>query len=82
MYLDKDIHGLAHISEMMEMYPDRNINDLVRIDEEYDWKILSIEAREHRMGLVLIDKKAKAVEIISQEKAKKNAEKEGAAETE
>ena len=82
VYLDKDIHGLAHISEMMEMYPDRNINDLVRIDEEYDWKILSIEAREHRMGLVLIDKKAKAVEIISQEKAKKNAEKEGAAETE
>lgn len=73
VYLDKDIHGLAHISEMSEMYPGKGINDLIRIGEEYDWKILSIEPRDHRMGLVLMDK-----EHLEKEKgkeAKKTAKK-------
>jgi len=58
VYLDKDIHGLAHISEMSEMYPGKNIDELIKVGEKYDWKILSIEPREHRMGLVLTDKKS------------------------
>jgi len=58
VYLDKDIHGLAHISEMSENFPGKNINDLVKVGEEYIWEILSIEPKEHRMGLVLAkDKK-------------------------
>jgi len=57
VYLDKDIHGLAHISEMSEAYPGRTLDELVRIGETYFWKILSIEPKEHRMGLVLADKK-------------------------
>lgn len=58
VYLDKDIHGLAHISEMSEMFPGKSIDELVKAGEEYDWKILSIEPKEHRMGLALIDKKS------------------------
>lgn len=82
VYLDSDIHGLAHISEMMEMYPDRNINDLIRVDEEYDWKILSIEAREHRMGLVLIEKKADAKKAMKKEKKEQNSTPKEESETE
>jgi small subunit ribosomal protein S1 len=48
--LDHDIHGLAHISELSQ---DR-INDpseVVKIGEEYKFKILSIEPDDHRLGL-------------------------------
>jgi small subunit ribosomal protein S1 len=57
VYLDKDIHGLAHISEMSEMYPGKNIDELIKVGEKYNWKILSIEPKDHRMGLVLVNKK-------------------------
>jgi len=53
VYLDKDIHGLAHVSEMSEMFPGKNIADIIKVGQEYDWKILSIEPKEHRMGLSL-----------------------------
>lgn len=56
VYLDRDIHGLAHISEMSELYPGKNINDLIKVGEDYSWKILSIEPKDHRMGLVLMTK--------------------------
>jgi small subunit ribosomal protein S1 len=59
VYLDKDIHGLAHVSEMAELYPGKNLDELIKMGETYDWKILSIEPKEHRMGLVLADKKSK-----------------------
>ena len=59
VYLDKDIHGLAHISEMSEAYPGRTLEELLKTGEEYAWKILSIEPKSHRMGLVLADKKDK-----------------------
>ena len=48
--LDSDIHGLAHISELSNdkiESPEQAVN----IGEEYDFKILSIDASEHRMGL-------------------------------
>lgn len=59
VYLNNDIHGLAHISEMSEMYPGKNVDDLIKAGQEYTWKILSIEPKEHRMGLVLIADSAK-----------------------
>lgn len=82
VYLDRDIHGLAHISEMSEAYPGKNIDELIRSSESYSWKILSIEPREHRMGLVLAKKsdkptKAEKEETIEEDKSdeKKNSEK-------
>ncbi|KKP80193.1 MAG: hypothetical protein A2271_03845 [Candidatus Moranbacteria bacterium RIFOXYA12_FULL_35_19] len=59
VYLDKDIHGLAHISEMSEMYPGKSLNELIKVGEKYNWEILSIEPKEHRMGLVLAKDKKK-----------------------
>lgn len=77
VYLDKDIHGLAHVSEMSELYPGKNIDELIKAGEDYDWKILSIESKEHRMGLALADKKsAKKEKSIKEEEPEKSANKE------
>lgn len=48
--LDKDIHGLAHISELS----DKRINnpsEVVKEGEKLKFKILSIEPENHRLGL-------------------------------
>jgi small subunit ribosomal protein S1 len=50
--LDKDIHGLAHISELS----DHIINspeDVVAIGGEYDFTIINLESKDHRLGLSL-----------------------------
>ncbi len=59
VYLDKDIHGLAHVSEFREVYPDKKMEEFLTAGEEYDWKILSIEPKEHRMGLMLVKEEKK-----------------------
>ncbi len=54
VYLDKDIHGLAHVSEFQEAFPKRKLEETVEANKEYAWKVLSIESKSHRMGLVLV----------------------------
>ncbi len=66
VYLDSDIHGLAHISEFQESFPGKKLEDKMVAGEEYMWKVISIESKSHRMGLVLVDEK--------KEKAKKEKE--------
>ncbi len=56
VYLDSDIHGLAHVSEFREVYPDKKMEDVLKAGETYDWKIISIEPKEHRMGLIIVKK--------------------------
>ncbi|PID51878.1 MAG: 30S ribosomal protein S1 [Candidatus Moraniibacteriota bacterium] len=68
VYLDNDIHGLAHVSEFQEMYPGKKLEDKIESKKEYMWKILSIEPKEHRMGLVLIDEK-KSKELESKDES-------------
>ena len=70
VYLDKDIHGLAHISEMSEAYPGKNLDELIKVGDKYDWKILSIEPKDHRMGLVLQKKTEKKVKKEKDEEKK------------
>ncbi|MDI6777774.1 MAG: S1 RNA-binding domain-containing protein [Patescibacteria group bacterium] len=53
VYLDDDIHGLAHVSELLEKFPGKNIEEIIETGKTYKWKILSIESKEHRMGLGL-----------------------------
>lgn len=60
VYLDKDIHGLAHIGEILNAHPGKNINDLIKAGEDYNWKILSIESQSHRMGLALVNSASSA----------------------
>lgn len=52
VYLDKDIHGLAHVSEFQDVYPGRKIEEVFKEGETYTWSILSIEPKSHRMGLL------------------------------
>ncbi len=73
--LDKDIHGLAHISELSN----ENITDLKKfatIGDELEFKILSIEPKDHRLGLsikALKEKKSPKKKEEKKEKAKKSA---------
>lgn len=48
--LDKDIHGLAHISELSSKKIS-SPKEVVDIGKEYKFKILSIEPEDHRLGL-------------------------------
>ncbi len=45
--LDKDIHGLAHISKLEE----ESGIELLKVGEIYEFDIISIEPSEHRLGL-------------------------------
>lgn len=76
VYLDSDIHGLAHISEFLSKYPRKNIEDIITIGDEYSWQIMSLEPNEHRMGLKLVDPSARqASKKASAEKEEKAEEK-------
>jgi len=57
VYLDKDIHGLAHVSEFQEAFPGKKLDDTISPGTTYKWKVLSIEPKGHRMGLLLVDGK-------------------------
>lgn len=48
--LDKDIQGLAHIMELSHE-PVKAAEDVVKVGEEQEFKIISIEPAEHRLGL-------------------------------
>ena len=57
--LDKDIHGLAHISELGDI---NHPEELMEENKEYSFTIISIEPENHRLGLALKGtKKAKEV---------------------
>ncbi len=56
VYLDSNIHGLAHISEFKDVYPGKMMEEVLSPGQTYRWKILSIEAKDHRMGLLLLKK--------------------------
>lgn len=50
--LDKDIQGLAHIMELSHEAV-KNPESLIKIGEDKEFKIISIEPGEHRLGLSL-----------------------------
>jgi len=50
--LDKDIQGLAHIMELSHEVV-KNPEDLLKIGQDIEFKIISIEPAEHRLGLSL-----------------------------
>lgn len=57
--LDKDIHGLAHISELSDE-PINNLGDKFKIGQEYEFEIVSLEPADHRLGLKLAGVKGKS----------------------
>ncbi|HLC95229.1 MAG TPA: S1 RNA-binding domain-containing protein, partial [Patescibacteria group bacterium] len=75
VYLNKDIHGLAHVSEFQEVYPAKKIEDVFKEGETYSWKILSIEPKSHRMGLLPVkEDETKAIKEKKATKAEKKKE--------
>lgn len=84
VYLDKDIHGLIHISELGSIEEARK---RLMVGKTEKFKIISLEAKEHRMGLALAEKGTKEekekpaapkTETVKEEaKTEKSEEKEG-----
>ncbi len=71
--LDQEIHGLAHISELSDK-PIKNPEEIVRAGETYDFRILTIEPKEHRLGLSLrAPRPAKVKKETSEEAAPEKA---------
>jgi small subunit ribosomal protein S1 len=76
--LDKDIHGLAHISELSDE-PIGNINDKFKVGQEHMFEVMSLEPAEHRLGLKLDGVKGKSgrkVEKTADKKEEKEEKKE------
>ena len=57
--LDKEIHGLAHISELSDD-PISNINDTFKIGQDLEFEVMSVEPAEHRLGLKVAGVKGKS----------------------
>lgn len=60
--LDRDIHGLVHISELSDKLV-KDPAEIVKPGETYEFKIISIEPNEHRLGLTLKGAKEKEKEV-------------------
>lgn len=58
--LDKDIHGLAHVSELSDE-PIANLNDKFKLGQETGFVVVSLEPTEHRLGLRVAGVKGKVV---------------------
>jgi small subunit ribosomal protein S1 len=50
--LDPDIHGLAHISELANR-PVKDVNEIARTGDEFEFRIITIDPENHRLGLSL-----------------------------
>ena len=73
--LDKDIHGLAHISELSD-YPIQSPAEVLEIGQTYDFKIVSLEPSEHRLGLSIKALKEKRNKTEEKDKTDKKETKE------
>ena len=72
--LDDDIHGLAHVSQL-GLGPKEHLQDVFKAKDVVKFEIVSIEPKEHRLGLAVATDKAKKqaepVEEVKTEKEKK-----------
>lgn len=50
--LDPDIHGLAHVSELSAK-PVKDVNEVARVGDEFEFRIITIDPDSHRLGLSL-----------------------------
>lgn len=51
VYLDKDIHGLAHISQFGS---EEKLKEVLKVGESHRFKITSVKPEQHRMSLKLV----------------------------
>jgi small subunit ribosomal protein S1 len=68
--LDQDIHGLAHITELSEK-PITDLNEIAKINDVIKFKIITIEPKNHRLGLSLkTSKEGPAAKAATEKKPK------------
>lgn len=68
--IDQDIQGLAHVSQLSNR-PINNINEIAEPGQEMEFFIVSMEPKEHRLGLSLTEPKPKAEKPETKEKIAK-----------
>ena len=71
--LDKEIHGLAHISELFDESYSGDLREKFKIGQETDFVVVSLEPAEHRLGLRLAGVKGKSgrkIEVIEEKEEK------------
>lgn len=68
-FLNDSIHGLAHISQFGSQ---KRMEQALSTGKEYEFEIISIESKDHRMGLKLLNQK----KAVSSEPKKKKQGKE------
>lgn len=78
--LDKEIQGLAHIMELSHDAV-KNPEDVLKPGEEKEFKIISIEPAEHRLGLSLKAMTEAPKKVVADEAATEKKEDKPAAET-
>lgn len=71
--IDDDIHGLAHITQL-GLDSGHKINEVYKANEENEFEIISIEPKEHRLGLRPAKAKEKK-EVELKEKKEKEIKK-------
>ena len=71
--LDAEIHGLAHISQL-RLAPGQKINDVFKVNDKKEFTVVSVEPKEHRLGLEAKSEKAedKKAESKKTEKQENN----------
>jgi len=74
--LDPDIHGLAHISELSDK-PISDLSEIAKPGDTLKFRIISIEPKDHRLGLSLKAPKEKPKKEVPEEKAETPKTKEG-----
>ncbi len=58
--LDKDIHGLAHISQL-NLAPGQKIENVYKVNDKVKFEIVSIEPKDHRLGLAAIKEEKRKI---------------------
>ena len=71
--LDKDIHGLAHVSQLT-LKPGQKITDVYSPNSKAEFTIISLEPENHRLGLASADKKPQKASSSSKPTEDKKAE--------
>lgn len=56
--LEKNIQGLAHVSQLSEK-PVANVGDLAKVGDKKDFYVVSMDPKNHRLGLSLVKPKEK-----------------------
>lgn len=71
--LDPEIHGLAHVSELSDK-PIKDPLEIVKVGETRQWRIISMDPKEHRLGLSLkaLEKKEEQAEMTKDDTTSKN----------